>query len=181
MYHVLIMVFLVAGCDPGNTGMGVDAGSVDAAMGQGSEATAALIINEVSAKPSSGADWLELYNRSSEAVNLCNYFVTDSLDRLDHYLHLAAAPPPQQCVPRLLPAGEYLVIYADDDVFAGIDHAPFKLGLADQAHVVSTRGQAIDSLIFLHARNDEGLSLARVPNGEGLFWVSDSSQGEANP
>ncbi len=181
MYRVLVLAILLAACDPGNSGVGVDAGTLDAApRGQGSEATAALIINEVAAKPASGSDWLELYNRSDSAVDLCEYFVTDSLSRLDHYLHLGAAPPPALCAPQFLAAGAYLVIYADDDALAGADHAPFKLGLADEAHLVSLRGEAIDSLVFLHARADEGLSLARVPNGEGLFWVSDSSEGRAN-
>ncbi len=31
----------------------------------------------------------------------------------------------------------------------GADHAPFKLGLADEAHVVSSTGLAHDSLLYL--------------------------------
>ncbi len=177
----LPLLLLLAACDPGDGGMGADAGVGDAGpVGQGSEARGALVINEVSAKPTSGADWIELLNRSSDAVDLCDFFVTDSLDRLDHYHHLGGAPPPAECTSQLLEPGAYWIVYADDDVQLGPDHAPFKLGLADEAHVVSTRGEAIDSLVFLQAREDEGLTLARLPNGEGLFWVTEPSLGEAN-
>ena len=172
---------MLIACDPGDGAVGPDAGVTDAAAeGQGSEATGPLIINEVSAKPASGSDWLEVFNRSDSPIDLCDYFVTDSLDRLDHYHHLGSAPPPAECSELLLGPGEYLVVYADDDVLAGPDHAPFKLGLADEAHVVSTEGAAIDSLVFLHSARDEGLSLARQPNGEGLFWLSEPSPGSAN-
>lgn len=182
MLRLLPIALMLVACDPGDAAIGADGGLADAAIvGQGSEATGDLVINEVAAKPAAGADWLEVFNRSDAAVDLCDFFVTDSLDRLDHYHHLGGAPPPGECVEQLLGPGAYLVVYADDDTPAGPDHAPFKLGLADEAHVVSTRGEAVDSLVFLHARTDEGLSLARVPNGEGLFWVGEPSQGGENP
>lgn len=181
VYRFSLMALALAACDPGDGAIGPDAGELDAApLGQGSEATGALVINEIAAKPLSGSDWLELFNRSDSPLDLCNYFVTDSLDRLDHYHHLGGAPPPADCAPKLLEPGAYLLVFADDDAAAGPDHAPFKLGLADEAHVVSTSGEAVDSLVYLHARSDDGSSLARVPNGEGLFWVTEPSPGEAN-
>ncbi|MCP4443796.1 MAG: lamin tail domain-containing protein [Myxococcales bacterium] len=181
MLRLLPIALMLAACDPGDGGSAPDAGAYDAApRGQGSEASGALIVNEVAAKPASGDDWLEILNRSNDPIDLCGFFVTDSLDRLDHYHHLGGAPPPAVCTPSYLGAGEYLLIYADDDVSAGPGHAPFKLGLADEAHVVSTEGEAVDSLVFLHARGDEGLSLARLPDGEGLFWASEPTQGGAN-
>lgn len=181
MFRLGCIALLLAACDPGDEVLGPDAGGLDAAVvGQGSEAVGALVINEVAAKPADGPDWLELFNRSDAPLDLCEFFVTDSLDRLDHYHHLGGAPPPAACTAQVLAPGEYLILFADDDVLAGPNHTPFKLGLADEAHVVSTSGEAVDSLIFLHARDAEGLSLARLPNGEGLFWVSESSQGGAN-
>lgn len=177
-----LAILALAACDGGEGGVGPDAGT-DAALeqGQGSLARGPLVVNELSAKPGPGAaDWLEILNRGGEAIDLCDYFVTDSLDRLDHYHHLAASPPPALCEPTLLAPGEYKVIYADDDVSAGPDHAPFKLGEADEAHIVSVRGEAVDSLIFLFPADASGLSLARVPDGEGLFWVGQPSPGSEN-
>lgn len=170
-------------CDGQDTQLGPDAGpALPVAQGQGSLPLGALVVNEVSAKPGSGqADWIEIYNRSGSAVDLCDYFVTDSLDRLDHYLHLGAAPPPAACTPQLLEAASYRVIFADDDPSVGPDHAPFRLGLADEAHIVSTDGEAVDSLIFLHPSGAGGMSLAREPNGEGLFWLNQASPGSENP
>lgn len=173
--HILAVLVLAA-CDPALSEQDSGVESV----GQGSEVRSALIINEVSARPAAGPDWLEIYNRSEAAIDLCDYFVTDALDRLDHYYHLGDAPPPLECEARLLEAGAYLVVYADDDAAAGTGHAPFKLGAADGAHVVSSTGEARDSLLFLHADNYKGLSLARVPNGEGLFWPAEPTPGTAN-
>ncbi len=179
----LIAALALAGCDNQAPGAGPDGGADAAAeVGQGSTARGALVVNEVSAKPGSGlSDWLEIYNRSGDPIDLCNYFVTDSLDRLDHYFHLAGAPPPASCTPKLLDSGAYLVVYADDGLGADPDHAPFRLGLADEAHIVSIEGEAVDSLIFLHPSGASGLSLARQPNGEGLFWISEPSPGADNP
>ncbi|MBL4636098.1 MAG: lamin tail domain-containing protein [Kofleriaceae bacterium] len=157
----------------------VDGGFDAAEVGQGSIARGPLVINEVMPKPAEGADWIELYNRSDAAIDLCDYFVTDSLDRLDHYFHLGGSPPPQECPVQLLDVGEYLIVIADDDAPAG--HAPFKLGIADQAHVVSLSGEAIDSLIYLYPANGAGMSLARQPNGEGSFWLVEASEGQTNP
>ncbi len=161
--------------------LGADAGEPDAApRGQGSAPRGALVINEVSPRPSAGADWIEIYNRSDAAVDLCEFFVTDSLDRLDHYLHLGGSAPPADCAPQMLGPSEYLVIYADDKAELGGEHAPFKLGASDEAHIVSVFGEAIDSLVYLHRDGDRGLSLARVPNGEGLFFASEESLGAEN-
>ncbi len=179
----MIAALTLAACEGTGPGMGPDGGS-DASppVGQGSLARGALVINEVSAKPGGGeSDWLEIYNRSGDAIDLCDYFVTDSLDRLDHYFHLAASPPPADCSAQFLDAGAYLLVYADDDPSAGPFHAPFRLGLADEAHIVSVDGEAIDSLIFLHPSDSAGQSLARSPNGEGLFWLGAPSPGTENP
>jgi hypothetical protein len=73
------------------------------------------------------------------------------------------------------------LIYADDDTSAGDDHAPFKLGAADEAHIITTSGEAVDSLIFLHPAGNDGRTLSRQPNGEGLFWIGDPSPGAENP
>ena len=151
---------------------GPDAGD----LGQGSETTAALVINEVSPKPASGADWLEIMNTSADPIDLCGFFVTDSLDRLDHYYALGGSVPPEPCAPRRLEPGAYLVIYADDD--AG---APFKLGIADEAHVVTISGEPVDSFLYVYPSGFDGESLARTPNGTGRFYPVEPTPSEANP
>ncbi len=160
-------------------GSGPDAGPDAAPEGQGSEARAELAVNEVAPRTGAGADWLEIVNRSTAAVDLCGYFVTDDLDRLDHYLPLGGVMPPEPCEPRLLDAGAYLVIDADDGAPA-LDHAPFKLGPADAVHVVTVSGLPVDSLVYLFPEWATGLSLSRSPDGEGLFFVAEPTPGSAN-
>lgn len=179
--RLLTVVLLVGACD-GAAALGADAGPGETLeVGQGSEARGPLVINELVASSDDGPDWIELFNRSDAEIDLCSYFVSDSLDRLDHYHHLAGAAPPEECAPTMLGVGELLVVYADDDVEDGPDHAPFKLGAADEAHVISIGGEAIDSLIYLLPGHSEGTSLARQPSGEGLFWISQPSMGAHNP
>ncbi|MEM9490115.1 MAG: lamin tail domain-containing protein [Myxococcota bacterium] len=177
----LSLTLCAAGCtDPGQVA-GPDAGLAGGPAVQGSPARGDLVINEVAPRPTRGPDWIELYNRSAAALDLCDYFVTDDLDRLDHYAPLGGVAPPEPCPPLVLEAGAYRLIYADDDAAAGPDHAPFKLGRDDQVHVVTTGGVASDSFIYLYTGVSEGDSLARSPSGDGPFYPAQPSPGAANP
>lgn len=165
--------------------LGPDAGLPDAAppVGQGSEASAELVVNEVAPHPASGADWIELVNRSDAPVDLCGYLLTDLSDRLDHYIGLGGVLPPEECPPQELAAGAYLVVWADDGAGAGDGalHAPFKLGDADEVHILTVTGLGVDGLSYLYPLVDEGPSLARQPDGSGLFYPAEPSPGAANP
>lgn len=181
---LLVMMGPGAGCDPGEN-MAPDA-SPDAAadagpVAQGSPAQGDLIVNEVAPQPVTGPDWIELYNRSGMSLDLCGFFVTDALDRLDHYAALAGVYPPDPCPATLVEPGAYLMVYADDNALSGPDHAPFKLGVADEVHVVTTQGAVVDSLVYLHPGGGQGMSLARQPNGEGLFYLAEPTPNEENP
>jgi hypothetical protein len=172
------IVLVLSGCgqDAATPDGGVDAGPV----AQGSEPTGDLIVNEV-APLVDGPDWIELLNRSDAPVDLCGFFVTDGLDRLDHYLALGGAAPPDPCTEQLLDSGARLIIYADDDPEQGPDHAPFKLTGADEVHVLRTTGITEDSLLYLYPADGAGRSLARIPDGEGLFWPAEPTPAAANP
>jgi len=160
----------------------VDAGPPDTgAVEQGSPARSDLAINEVSPRPGVGADWIELVNRSDQPIDLCDFFVTDDLDRLDHYLALGGAVPPEPCTPVLVEPGAYHIVFADDGPDAGPDHAPFGLGNDDQVHVLTIDGLPVDSLIYLYPRGESRATLARIPDGEGLFHLAEPTQGWGNP
>ena len=166
---------------------GVDAG-IDAEVGQGSEPTADLVINEVMPR-GPGSDWVELHNRGATPIDLCGYFLTDAADRLDHYLPLGGVMPPAPCPPLLLPPGAYRVIALDGTPLptaAPIDplHAPFKLDVADQLHLITITGGTGDGVLFLYPRGPNqpaDVSLARVPDGTGLFFTALPTSGAANP
>lgn len=168
----LAVLLLLAACGD-NTETEPDAGADAAPVGQGSEAESDLVINELAPQ----ADWVELHNRSASGIDLCGYFLTDQMDRLDHYLALGGAAPPDPCEPRVMAAGDYLVVATDDG--AGEGHAPFKLGLADEVHVALWTGEAVDGLLYI-TTGDAGQSLAREPDGAGLFFAAEPTPGEAN-
>lgn len=171
-----IIVSQLWACDSPHGGAGD--GGIDAVQGQGAPASAALVINEISPRSAGESDWIELLNRSAEPIDLCGYFVTDALDRLDHYTLLGGDLPPAPCTPRWLAPGAYLLITADDSI--ATDHARFELGGSDEVHLVSTAGIATESLAYFYAAS-EGQTLARTPNGEGLFFPAIPTPGEANP
>lgn len=104
-------------------------------------------------------DWIEIYNLSSEPVDLGGYFISDKLDE------------PQRHV---LPAGlviqpaSTLLLWADDDEEEGPDHLPFKLAKAGEAIVLSDpTGLVVDSIDYVDATTDS--SFARVPDGTGSW------------
>ncbi len=154
----------------------------DATVSQGAEPRSDLIISEISPM-GEGPDWIEIHNRSGATIDRCDFFVTDDLDRLDHYLALGGAAPQLPCEPQLIEPGGLLLVYADDDAAAGPEHAPFRLGQADEVHLVDLSGRAVDSLIYLFSSefSSEGLSLARVPTTTGVFFPAAPTPGELNP
>ena len=151
-----------------------DAGTDAAPVGQGSEAESDLVINEVAPQ----GDWIELLNRSGADIDLCDYFLTDQMDRLDHYLALGGAAPPDPCEPNLIAAGANHDNDTDDGTEPG--HAPFQLAMADEVHVALWTGRAVDGLLYVML-GEPGQTLAREPDGEGLFFVAEPSRGEGNP
>lgn len=159
-----------------------------APRGQGSEATSDLVINEIAPR-GDGPDWVELYNRGLLPIDLCGVFLTDAVDRLDHHLPLGGVMPPAPCPPRPIAAGARLVILADDTpIIEGQpidpDHAPFELDVADEIHLVSTDGAVLDGLLFLYPAGPTApadVTLARDPDGSGVFFARPPTPAAANP
>jgi hypothetical protein len=156
--------------------------------GQGSEPTGDLVVNEIAPR-GDGPDWVEIHNRGAQAIDLCGAFLTDGVDRLDHYLPLGGVMPPAACAPRMIEPGAYLVIFADDTPIVStlpLDplHAPFELDIADEIHLVGTDGVVLDGLLYLYPPGPEApadVTLSRSPNGAGLFYEREPSQGAPNP
>ncbi|MEZ4365403.1 MAG: lamin tail domain-containing protein [Kofleriaceae bacterium] len=186
---VTVAAVVATACDSASSPPDAAPPTVDAApRGQGSEARGDLVVNELAPR-GAGADWVELHNRGAQAIDLCGYFLTDAPDRLDHYLPLGGVAPPAPCPARLLDAGAYLVIAADDvapveDAQVDPEHAPFALGVADAAYLVTVDGVVADGVTYLYPAGPYGSptgTLARVPDGSGPFFVRAPSPGDANP
>ena len=129
-----------------------------------------LVINEIMASNLSTIsdetgtfeDWIELYNRSSEPIDLEDYYLTDNFN----------IPGKWQLPKITLAADDYILIWADNDPEDGVDnHASFKLsGSGEEVGLfqkVNDAFTAMDLLRFDELAEDE--SYARVPNGTGEF------------
>ncbi|MDF1698709.1 MAG: CotH kinase family protein [Saprospiraceae bacterium] len=128
-----------------------------------------VAINEIVASndPSSGitdpaggsADWIELYNTTSEDISLSSCYLSNDADFLKHWKF------PDDLV---LPANEYLIIWADRDVQEEGLHADFKLNKTiGELYLSFENGYIIDSVRYEDQSTNVGL--ARVPNGTGPF------------
>ena len=128
-----------------------------------------VVINEIMASNTTTVaddagefnDWVELYNKSSQAVDLSGYFVTDNPANLDKW------EIPQGTI---LQPDSYLVLWADEDSSQGTYHMNFKLSASgEQVWLLTPAGYVADSLSFDAQTTDMGY--ARVPNGTGSFAI----------
>jgi spore coat protein H len=67
-------------------------------------------------------DWVELYNTTSSSISLANCFLTDDPTNWNRW----------QLPDTLLPANGFLLIWLDDDMEQGRQHANFKLGAGEE-------------------------------------------------
>ena len=103
-------------------------------------------------------DWVELYNRGTEPIDLARYFLSDAAD--DPF---AFALPEVTLAP-----GDHYLIWCDNDPEQGPDHAPFALSGRGESVVLSTESVTVDLIEFGEQLAD--VSLARDPDG-AESWV----------
>ena len=118
-------------------------------------------------------DWIELFNNSSEPLDLNTLFLTDK-----------RSDPGKWELPSLdVKPKEYVIIWLDEDGDQGVDHGNFKLRKSGEFiglyRLINETFVVIDSLNFGQQRTDT--SFARIPNGSGNFVFDPSpSIGENN-
>ena len=140
-----------------------------------------IVINEFMASNTSTVkdefsqndDWIELYNKGTQAINIGGYNITDSPTNLTKW-----AFPTNTTIP----AGGYLIVWADEDSSqntAGKYHANFKLSKSGEfLALLNASGQMLDSLTFGAQVDDR--SLSRIPNGTGSFVIKAATFGKNN-
>ncbi len=120
-------------------------------------------------------DWIELHNYGDAAVNIAGYFLTDE-----------PANPAKWQIPTgnssvtTIPAGGYLLVWADGEAGGGLLHANFRLS-ADGEFIAlhDPQQNLIDSVTFPAQEAD--VSYGRLPDG-GNQWQTFPSPtpGESN-
>ena len=126
-----------------------------------------LVVNELQALNDSTVadeegeydDWVELHNRGDEAISLAGLYLSD--DATDPW----AFPLPDAT----LGAGEYLLVWCDNDPEQGPLHAPFALSGDGESLILSSDDAIVDQVDFGSQETD--VSLARLPDGFGA-WVA---------
>ncbi len=116
-------------------------------------------LSEISDELGEYDDWVELYNNSSEAIDLSGYYLSDNFETLDKW----------QIPDGISIAGNgFLIIWADDDDEQGDLHTNYKLNKQGEELILSDPGlNILDSLSF--GEQETNVSMARIPNGTGDF------------
>ena len=121
------------------------------------------------------SDWVELYNSSSEDVDISNYALTDdaviSGGVVGTYTAKWAFPDGT-----VIPAGGYLVVYCSGDASEGGLHTSFKLSTDDALVLTDVSGTVLDSAELRAVGT--GMSYGR--NTEGTFEEMQPSPGYPN-
>jgi len=156
----------------------VDSGTSDAAVSDASVVRPTLIINELMAANTTTLadehgefdDWLELYNPGPSDVNLQGCAISD--DPVQPQRHVFAS--------LTVPAGGYVVIFADDGPGQGPAHLPFKLSSSGETVTLRwTNGTTLDEVTYGLQETD--VSVGRFPNGSGaLTRMTIPTPGAAN-
>ncbi|MEQ1745945.1 MAG: CotH kinase family protein [Saprospiraceae bacterium] len=137
-----------------------------------------LAINEVMASNSitiadpqgDYEDWIELFNKSNNPIDLSGYYLTDNPT------NLTKCQIPSGVA---IPANGYLIIWADEDSADGATHCNFKLSASgEQVLLLDPNLNMVDSVTFGQQQTDMGY--ARVPNGTGNFIIQAPTVGVNN-
>ncbi len=115
--------------------------------------------NSVVTDPEGGYDdWVELYNNSTEEIDLTGWHLSDKLTEPDKWTFPAMS----------IGIGEYLIIWADEEEEQGDTHAGFKISASGESLILSNAElNVIDQITFGVQVSD--ISMGRYPNATGNF------------
>lgn len=127
-----------------------------------------LVINEIMASnlnyqaDADGGfdDWIELYNNSSNSIDLTDYYLSDNSSNLSKYQFPNGTS---------IAADGYLIVWADKDSMptSGF-HANFKLSAGGEAvYLTDANGDFVDSVVF--GSQQANISYGKLLNGIGNF------------
>ena len=149
-----------------------------------SSLSAQLYINElmadntstISDEQGSFEDWIEIYNAGSTAVDLGGYYLSDDLEA-SNYWQIPTTNPTLTTIP----AGGFLVLWADSDPEEGMLHLDFKLSSGGESVVLIAPDETsqIDAITF--AALGSNVSFGRTTDGGPAFqeFIS-TTPGESN-
>ena len=115
-------------------------------------------------------DWIELYNRGEELLDLSGFFLSDNPQ------NLAKFQIPDNT---LLEPDSYLIFWADEDQDQGPYHTNFKLSKSGETvFLLDSDTMVIDQVSYAELLTNQ--TYARKPNGTGGFRVSQPTYNANN-
>jgi len=119
-------------------------------------------------------DWIELYNRGSQAVNLSGYGLTDNTGN----------PAKFRLPDKTLAPGEYYTVLAsglanDDSIKKNYVHTSFKLSAGGEILALFNADGVLQDKLNIDTL-PRGLSVGRMPQQDGVFYFTQPTPGAAN-
>ena len=111
-------------------------------------------------------DWIELYNTSTEAVEIGGFGLTDDLTAGAKYVFPAGTT---------IPANGYIVVWCSGES-TGAFHAPFRLGAGESVILFGVTGNTLDTVTITAAASGKSLS----KTASGLWAETSPSPGFSN-
>lgn len=122
-------------------------------------------------------DYIELYNRSDETVDIAGWHITDTPANRTLYTFASNQPSKTSIAPK-----SYLMLWADGQSELGILHLNFKLSKEGETIILSRpNGNAlltVDSVAFPDM--PQNMSFARVPDGSNVWAVQTPTPNASN-
>jgi len=120
-------------------------------------------------------DWIELYNANPFPVNVGGMYVSNNFSKLMKYRIPVSANGET-----VIPAGGYLILWADDETDEGIFHMNFKLD-AEKDQIIISQPDGLNILDSISFTNQvSGLSFGRYPDGSKELSYLDITPLSAN-
>ena len=137
-----------------------------------------VVINEIMAsnqttildEDGDASDYLELYNKGTEPINLTGYYLSDNIEKIQKWQFGNAVIEP----------GEYLIVFASDkDRQTTYLHTNFKISASGESIILSdTSGTIIDQVDLPESMVD--ISYARITDGSPDWVFQLPTPGSAN-
>jgi hypothetical protein len=139
------------------------------------EPISGLIINEFAASETEHADekgenedWIEVYHKGTEAIQLGGLYITDDVgDKRKYQLKDKGSET-------IIQPGEYKILYADEELFDGPLHVNFKLSDEGESialyQMVGDELRSIDQVTF--EEDKPSSSYSRIPDINGPFLLT---------
>jgi hypothetical protein len=137
-----------------------------------------VVVNELMASNSTTAsdewgdydDWIELYNKGTETIDLQGYFLSDKVDNITKWSFPESTP---------IAPGEYKIVWADGEPEQGPLHTNFKLSAAGESVILTN--PAMEILQFIEfGQQTTDMGYARVPNATGEFVIQEPTFADNN-